>query len=299
MKAARFYEHGGPEVLRIEDIPRPTAAAGQVVIEVAATSFNPIDAAIRSGVLTVDLPTTPGLDVAGVVVEVGENVDNLAVGTPVVGYLPRTGAGAAAEYVTAPAGVLTAAPTSIPLADAAALPLVGLTAWQAVFEHGELQPDQRVLVNGAGGAVGCYAVQLAVNAGAEVIATASASSVDRVRSYGAAKIVDHTDTALSDGVGDLVDLVINTAPTPFAELLGTVRPGGRIVSATTPVEAGNDRGVTAIRMASRSDAAQLARLVSAVDNGTLQVWVGDRRPLEEIAAVHAGRSAGKTILLPK
>src|SRR4051794_23215 len=165
MKAVRFHEYGEPGVLRYEDVDLPVPGAGQVRIRVAATSFNSVDGNIRAGYMRgpipVVLPHTPGLDVAGTVDALGEGVDGVRVGDAVVGFLPMAGVGAAAEYVLAPVDVLAPAPTSIPLADAAAFPVVGLTAWQALFEHGGLVAGQRVLVNGAGGAVGGYAVQLA------------------------------------------------------------------------------------------------------------------------------------------
>ena len=180
MKAVRFHEYGDSDVLRYEDAEQPVPGAGEVRIHVAATSFNPVDDGIRGGYLQgpfpVTLPHIPGIDVAGTVDALGEGVENVAVGDAVIGFLPMTADGAAAEYVIAPAEILAPAPTSIPLADAAALPMVGLTAWQALFDDAGLTAGQRVLINGAGGAVGGYAVQLAKRAGAHVIATASPRS---------------------------------------------------------------------------------------------------------------------------
>src|SRR5215211_4002075 len=160
MKAVRFHEYGGPEVLRSEDVDRPRPAAGQVLVRVAATSFNQVDASIRSGfleqVFPVALPHIPGIDVAGTVAEIGEGVAGWSVGEAVVG--------------------------------AAALPSASLSAWQAFFEQADLRAGQRVLVNGAGGGVGGYAVQLAKQAGATVIATASPLSKDTVEACGSDQI---------------------------------------------------------------------------------------------------------------
>src|SRR4051794_30344321 len=198
MKAVRFYEFGGADVLRYEDVEQPAAGAGEARIRVAATSFNAVDDGIRGGYLQapfpVVLPHTPGIDVAGTVDAVGDGVTMVAVGDTVVGFLPIVADGAAAEYVIAPAEILAPAPTSIPLPDAAALPMVGLTARQALFDDAGLKAGQRVLINGAGGAVGGYAVQLASRAGAYVIATASPRSRDRVGSAGAGEGIDHTPT---------------------------------------------------------------------------------------------------------
>src|SRR6187551_3741154 len=128
MKAVRFHEYGGPDVLRYEDVEQPVAGAGQVLIRVAATSFNGVDGNIRAGFMQgpipVTLPHTPGIDVSGTVAALGTGVTGFEVGDPVVGFLPMTGDGAAAEYVVAPAEILAPAPTGVPLADAAALPAV-------------------------------------------------------------------------------------------------------------------------------------------------------------------------------
>src|SRR4051812_11760457 len=140
MKAVRFHESGTPEVLRYEDADKPVAEPGQVLIRVAGSAFNPADNGIRGGTLPipVTLPHVPGYDVSGTVEAVGDGVTRFQAGDAVIGFLPMTESGSAAEYVVAPADALVTAPTSIPLADAAALPSVGLTAWQALFDDGEL-----------------------------------------------------------------------------------------------------------------------------------------------------------------
>ena len=206
----------------------------------------------------------------------------------------------------AQAGALAAAPRTVELADAAALPSAGLTAWQALFEHAEVKARQSVLINGAGGAVGGYAVQLAKQAGATVTATASASSTGRIRAYGADRIVDYTATPLLGAVaGQQFDVVLNlvrTSPEETAQLTGLVAYGGAFVSTTTPGPEDAGRGVRAVRMFVRSDASQLAELVAHVDAGDLQIEVAGRRPLTDLAAVHdqaaARRLAGKTVLTP-
>ncbi|WP_410612574.1 NADP-dependent oxidoreductase [Amycolatopsis sp. lyj-109] len=309
MKAVRFHEYGDPGVLRYEDVDRPVPAAGQVRIRVAATSFNPVDGNIRAGFMQgpipVVLPHTPGIDVAGTVDALGEGVAGLEAGAEVIGFLPMDRAGAAAEYVLAPAEVLTPAPKSVPLADAAALPLVGLTAHQALFDHGKLTAGQRVLINGAGGAVGGYAVQLAKNAGAHVIATAGPRSADAVAT--ADEVVDHTTTDVTTAVTEPVDVVLNFAPvTPeqLAALVTVVRPGGVLVNTTVwmPAPADEERGVSGIDLFVRSDVGQLSQLVAQVDRGELRVDVAERVPLAELPALHARAAAGavhgKFIVVP-
>ena len=309
MKAVRFHEFGGPEVLRYEDVDRPRPAAAQVLIRVAATSFNPVDAAIRSGflqqVFPVALPHTPGIDVAGTLAEIGEGVAGWSVGEAVVGFLPMTEDGASAEFVLAPAELLTGAPTSIPLVDAAALPSASLSAWQAFFEQADLKAGQRVLVNGAGEGVGGYALQLAKQAGATVIATASPRSRDAVEALGADRIVDYTATAVTEAISEPVEVVLNLVNAPESDLAGLtdlVSDGGVLVSTTSPVRDDPGRDVRSARLFVRSDAGQLAAIVERVDSGELRVDVSERFPLSEIARVHelgeAGKFRGKVILTP-
>ncbi|OZM80899.1 NADP-dependent oxidoreductase [Pseudonocardia sp. MH-G8] len=295
MKAVRYHSYGRSDVLVHEESDRPVAEQGQVVVQVAGTAFNPTDAAIRAGllqdVIPVAFPHIPNTDVAGVVTEVGEGVTGWRVGDAVIAFLPATAPGAAAEYVAAPAGALATAPRTGELADAAALPLPGLTAWQSLFEHADLERGQSILINGAGGAVGGYAVQLAAQAGAVVTATASARSRDRIRSYGVNRIVDHTATPPHQAMsGQRFDVVLNLAPTSpdeIGQLLDLVADGGAFVSITTPGLEDAGRGVRTVQAFVRSDNAQLAELVARVDEGTLAIEVAERLPLVDLAAVHA------------
>jgi NADPH:quinone reductase-like Zn-dependent oxidoreductase len=310
MKAMRYHSYGDSDVLVYEEADRPVPGAGQVVVKVAGAAFNPVDVAIRAGflqqVFPVTFPHVPNFDVAGVITEAGEGVSGWSAGDAVVAFLPMTEPGAAAEYAAAPAEVLAAAPRTVELADAAALPSAGLTAWQALFEQAGLKAGQNVLVNGAGGAVGGYAVQLARQAGAIVTATASARSAGRIRSYGAERIVDYTATPVPQAVaGQRFDVVLNlvrTSPEETAQLADLAAGGGAFVSTTTPGPDDAGRGVRTVRMFARSDAAQLAELVARVDAGDLTIDVARRRPLADLAAVHdqaaAGRLAGKTVLTP-
>ncbi|GAA1594072.1 NADP-dependent oxidoreductase [Actinoplanes couchii] len=339
MKAVRFHEFGEPGVLRYEDVEVPVPAAGEVRVRVAATSFNPIDGNIRAGFMQgpfpVRLPHTPGVDVAGTVDSLGERVTGFDAGAEVIAFLPMAGTGASAEYAIVPAEILAPAPRSIPLADAAALPAVGLTAWQALFDHAKLSFGQRVLITGAGGAVGEYAVQLTRRAGAHVIATTgptssdratsptsgdqatdltngdqatsptngdqatSPTSGDRARESGAAEVYGPGIPALSS----LVDVVVNLAPVDQEELAGLVaviRDGGVLVNAAVWMPAPSDeaRGVRGIDMYVRSDREQLTRLSALVDDGDLRVRVTGRVPLADLQSVHTRASSGKVVIVP-
>ncbi|MFI8525296.1 NADP-dependent oxidoreductase [Promicromonospora sukumoe] len=309
MKAVRFYETGGAEVLRYEDVEVPEPGAGEVRVQVAGSAFNPADGGMRGGFLPipVTLPHVPGYDVSGTVDALGDGVDGLTVGQAVVGFLPMTADGSAAQYVVAPADALVAAPTRIPLADVAGLPSVGLTASQALFEAGGLQAGQRVLINGAGGPVGGYAVQLAKRAGAYVVATASPRSEQVVKAAGADEVIDHTTTPVLDAVTEPVDVLLNLAPIDaegFAALATRVRDGGVVVSTTPRVQTPGDeaRGVRAATVYVHPDADVLAGLVALIDSGDLHVEIARRVPLSELPALHeqadAGQVHGKVVVVP-
>lgn len=309
MKAVRFDSTGGPEVLHLSDIELPVPGQGQVRLRVAASAFNAADAGMRGGFLPIpiELPHVPGYDVSGTVDAIGEGVEGVQVGDSVVAFLPMERDGGAAEYVVAPAQAVVAAPTSIPLTDAAALPSVALTAWQALFDDGRLQTGQHVLIIGAGGVVGSYAIQLARRAGVHVIATASPRSMTAVRAAGADQIIDHTATDVLGALDGPVDVLLNLAPIEpeqFAAAVAAVRDGGTVVSTTafmaTPSD--EDRGVRAATVFVRADRERLATLVSLVDDGALTVQVDRRIPLAELPALHAEAASsgvrGKVVVLP-
>ena len=311
MKAVRYHEYGGSDVLRYEDAPRPTPGPQQVLVEVAATSFNPVDAGIRGGYLTevyeVDFPHIPGVDVAGTIAELGDGVTGWTLGDAVVAFLPLDADGAAAEYALVPAYALAAAPTSVPLVDAAALPEPALTAWQALFEIAGLTAGQRVLINGAAGAVGGYAVQLAKQAGAHVTATARDRDTQRLLDLGADRTVGYLDYDRSPirVEGAPFDVVLNLVSTTDSQteaLISLIGDGGFHVGTMVFGPENPPRGIRTQRVFVRSDAAQLAALAHRVDDGQLRIEVADRRPLAEAAAVHdasdAGRLHGKTLLVP-
>ena len=309
MRAIQFTHYGQATVLEPVELPRPEAGPGEALVRVAGTTFNHVDATIRAGYLAevfpVNLPHVPGIDLSGTVVAVGEGVSADVVGRDVVAFLPMTGPGASAEYVTVPVELLASAPQSIPLSDAAALASSGLTAWQAIVEQADVRPGQRVLVNGAGGGVGGFAVQLAAAAGATVIATASAQSREAVAGAGASQVIDYTVTPIAEAVTEPVDVVLNlvrTSPEETADLVSLVKRGGVFVSTTTPgvVVPGSDLRTVSIFV--RSDVAQLGHLAQLVDAGELEVDVSARHPLEELSAVHAlaeaGKLRGKVVLTP-
>jgi NADPH:quinone reductase-like Zn-dependent oxidoreductase len=307
MRAARIHQFGEADVIRYEEIPRPVPGPDDVLIRVAAASYNPSDAALRAGflqtALPVRLPYTLGFDVAGTITKTGNDVRSFTVGDRVVGRLDS--GGASAEYTVAQADTLVRAPSTIPLAEAAAIPVAALTAWQALYEHAHLSAGQRVLINGAGGGVGVFAVQLAKRVGAIVIATASGRSAAAMRTFGADQIVDYTRTRLTDAIDGGLDAVINLAAISAdaaTALVPLVRPGGIFVSITTPVYPPAAALVTAVHFVARNDRGQLSEIVGLIDAGVLAVRVTGSHRLSDLALVHgageAGEIHGKIIIIP-
>lgn len=198
MKAVRIHAYGGPEVLVYEDAPRPMPATGEILVKVYATSVNPADRAVRAGSLSrrinFALPFIPGFDIAGVVETIGPEVTTLAVGEAVYGYSNILRQGAYAEYALVSVSEIAPKPRSLDFIASAAVPVVGLTAWQGLFDAGGLQAGQTVLIHGAGGGIGAFAVQFAVTKGARVLATASSDKLPLLRELGVTEAIDYTTT---------------------------------------------------------------------------------------------------------
>jgi NADPH:quinone reductase-like Zn-dependent oxidoreductase len=234
MKAVRIHAYGGPEVLVYEDAPRPEPAAGEVLVKVHATALNPVDRGTRAGYLQgmvhFALPFTPGLDLAGVVEAVGDGVTTVAVGDTVYGYSNMMRQGAYAEYAVLSQDEIAPAPASVDVVTAASVPLAGLTAWQGLFTVAGLQPGQTVLIHGAGGGVGGFAVQFARANGARVLATAGSDKIALLRDLGVAEAIDYTSTRFEDVARD-VDVVFDTVAGDLTERsLAVLKPGGIYVT---------------------------------------------------------------------
>jgi NADPH:quinone reductase-like Zn-dependent oxidoreductase len=308
MKAVVLERFGDPEVLRVHDVERPKAGLGGALVRVAAAGVNPVDVATRSGELGDWFGTPPfvlGWDVSGVVEELGLGVAHLAVGDEVLGLVrfPER-AGAYAEYVAAPAYQLTRKPAQLDHAAAAALPLAGLTAQQALDLTG-VQAGQRVLVHAAAGGVGHLAVQIAKARGATVIGTARAGKHDFLRELGVDEPIDYTAAPFEEVVGD-VDVVIDMIGEDYgARSLRTLRTGGTLAVMVGTVsdavaQAASEAGVRVINHLVHPDGPGLARLVELVERGALRIVLDRVVPLERAAEAHAisetGRARGKIVL---
>src|SRR5258708_3153857 len=235
MQAVQIHRYGGPEELTLEQAPRPVPQAGEVLLRVYAAGVNPLDWKIRQGLMQAFQPITfpyiPGIEGAGVVEEVGPGVAADLVGQAVIW---QTTSGAYAEYLTVSVEDFARKPKSLSFVEAAAVPVGATTAWRALFEHGGLISGQRVLIQGAAGGVGVFAVQLAKWKGAQVIGTAATANLDFVRSLGADTVVDYTTTPIESVVRD-VDLVLDgVGGETLLSSLAALRPGGTLISIAGP-----------------------------------------------------------------
>ncbi|WP_177239942.1 NADP-dependent oxidoreductase [Streptomyces monashensis] len=299
---------GGPEVLREVELERPKPGPNQVLVRVRAAGVNPTDWKHRAlGVFLGEPPFVLGWDVSGEVAETGIGVAAFAPGDEVFGMLPYPyGAGSHAEYVLAPVRALTRKPASLDHVQAGALPLVSLTAWQALTEHADVRPGQRVLIHAAAGGVGHVAVQIAKARGAYVIGTASAGKHDFLREIGVDEPVDYRTTDVTGTVRD-VDVVLDTlgGDTSVASLR-MLRPGGVLVS-ILPVgsreldDEAERLGVRAVRMLVDADRAGMEAIAELASAGKLTATIAGTFPLADAAKAHAlgetGRTTGKLVLL--
>lgn len=304
MKAIRFHEYGGPENLREEDAPDPRAASGQVLVRVHAASVNPIDHKLASGVMRkimpLEFPWIPGGDFSGIVEAVGAGVTGFKKGDAVCGDTP--GGGSYAQLVATSADLVAAKPGKLSHVEVASVPLAGQTAWQALFDHGRLERGQTVLIHGASGGVGMFAVQLAHWKGAKVLATASASNLDFVRSLGADTAIDYKATPF-ESVAKNVDLVLDLIGGETQHRsFGVLKPGGALIATAQPPseqEAARHKvRATMVRM--QASAKNLTELAKLLDAGTIKTIVSKKYPLAQARSawrdILTGHTRGKIVL---
>jgi NADPH:quinone reductase-like Zn-dependent oxidoreductase len=282
MWAIRLHAPGGLAGLVHEQVDTPQPGAGEVLVRVHA-------AAITRGELDwpVDrLPAIPSYEFSGVVAAVGPEVDDPTIGEPVYALAGFDRDGAAAEYAIVPKQFLAPKPRTLGHVESAAIPLAGLSAWQGLFDHGHLTEGQRVLIHGAAGGVGGFAVQLAHRRGAHVIGTVSTTNVETARELGADEVIDHTRTPFED-VTTRVDLVFDTAGGDRLERsLAVLGPGGRLVSVAQepPQELAAGRGITAVYFVVEPNREQLVELAGLADGGDLRPTIDEVFPLADAGA---------------
>jgi NADPH:quinone reductase-like Zn-dependent oxidoreductase len=321
MKAIRVYEYGGPEQLRLEEVPKPEPQAGELLVRIYAAGVLPIETAVRqgrfAGMMPATFPYTPGTAFAGVVEQVGAHVTAFQLGDAICGRSPR---GTYAEYTVIPAippaadpsrpgsqqagtiVLLAHMPPTMSYEAGATLSGGATTAWAALLEDAAVQPGQRVLIHGGAGGVGLFAVQLARWRGAHVIATASAANLDFVRSLGAETVIDYTTTRFEDVVGD-VDIVLDTiGGETLTRSMPLVRRGGTLVSvlAPPPQDLAQKLGITAVKNTTTPTSANLQTIVDLIEAGAITPTIRATFPLQEASQAHAlsetGHGRGRIVL---
>lgn len=332
MKAARVHAYGPPSALVVDEIEPPTCGADDVLVEVRAAAVNPVDYKIRKGaqraVVRLKLPWVLGLDVSGVVVEVGANVRDFKVGDEVYSSPTHKRSGTYAEYVAIEASMVAHKPKSLTHQEAASIPLVGLTTWESLVVKGKLRAGQRLFVEAGAGGVGSFAIQLGKALGATVATTCSARNVDFCKSLGADLVVDYTSQKFEE-VLEPQDLAYDLMGFAHWKRLGqVVKKGGRIVSINMGVPAmtakygpylgvlfaavkagvwhlGNRlfRGIKSTHAVRPCNGAMLQKITELIDAGKIKPHVGHVFGLDEIVAAHeqieTGRTRGKIVIAVK
>jgi len=286
MKAVRLLEYGGQLVF--SDVATPTIARDEILVKVKSTAVNHVDLVKASGtarqILPIDLPWIPGHEFSGVVEQIGSDVAAYAPGDAVFG---TSGMGAYAEYLAVKPAVIARKPSNLSFEEAASVPVASQTAWQGIFTHGHLEKGQTILIHGGAGAVGAYAVQLASQAGATVIATASGADEAYLTSIGASRVIDYRAAQFEKVLREKVDVVFDLigGDTQQRSFL-VLKEGGHLVATTQPVsqeETARHR-VSGAMMRLAPSADGLGRIARLLEEGTL-------RP--DVATVYALRDAAR------
>jgi NADPH:quinone reductase-like Zn-dependent oxidoreductase len=306
MKAIRIHQFGGPEVMQLDHISIPQPAEDEVLIRVYASSVNPVDWKIRNGErkekFPGQLPLTMGWDVSGVITEAGDNVKTLKIHDEVYSRPDPTRNGAFADYIVVKADQVALKPKSISHLQAAAVPLAGLTAWQGLFTHGNLQPGQKVLIHAASGGVGTFAIQFAKWKGAYVIGTCSEKNVEFVRSLGADEVIDYKKEKFEDLLSN-IDLVFDTLGGETQQLsLKVLKNGGRLITTVKPenAEEAKAKNIHIEGYTAQSYPDDLKQIAQLIDEGKIKPVITKVMNLEEAKEAEQlnenGHIRGKIVL---
>jgi NADPH:quinone reductase-like Zn-dependent oxidoreductase len=304
MKAACIREFGPPSVIIIDDLRRPKPSSGQLLVRAVGAGVGHWDALVREGKseLKQRLPLILGSELSGIVEAVGEGVANFKPGDEVYGATNGMFTGAYVEYSLASYGMMAAKPKKLTHIEAASSPIGAVTAWQMLFEYGGAAAGQTVLIHGAAGNVGAYAVQLARHAGLRIVATANTTDLEYVKTLGAEQVVDYRTTRFEDVVSG-VDVVLDTVGGDTQHRsLGVLKRNGILVSVVSkiPEEAQKQFGVRAAFFYVEVTTGRLNKITELFDNETLTPQVGTVLPLEDARAAHellgASHKRGKIVL---
>ncbi|HXV26134.1 MAG TPA: NADP-dependent oxidoreductase [Alphaproteobacteria bacterium] len=290
MMAWRVHEFGPPSVMKFEEVPRPNPGPGEVLVKVEAVGVGPWDGLIRAGksVLPQPLPLTLGSDLSGEIVSVGPGVGDLKAGDQVYGVTNPRFVGAYAEYAVASTGMISKKPSSLTYIEAASVPVIAVTAWQALLDQAQLKEGQKAIIHGAAGNVGAYAVQLARRAGVRTIATAAADDVPFVRKLGADTVIDYRSQRFEAEVRDadaVIDLVGGDTQRRSFQAL---RRGGKLISAVSHPDQNlaKSHGVDATYFLVKVTSRHLAEIAVLIDDGKLRTRVGAVLPLADAREAH-------------
>jgi NADPH:quinone reductase-like Zn-dependent oxidoreductase len=306
MKAIVVHEYGGPEVLKYEDVPRPEPKDDQMLVRVIAAGVNPVDGMIRSGMFAKHekavFPMIPGADIAGVVEKVGRKITKFKAGDPVLAYVSLKNGGGYAEYALAMEREAAPKPKSLTYVEAAAVPIVALTAWQALIDTAKLSAGQTVLIHGGSGGVGTFAIQIAKARGARVISTASTANQDLLKELGADISIDYTKQKFEDVAKD-VDVVLDSVGNDtLARSYGVVKRGGFIVSIVARLDQAelDKHGIHGATLSVDPNSDELAEIGNLIDERKIKVVVSKTFPLSEARKaqeqVATGHTRGKIVL---
>ena len=306
MKAVVIHEYGGPEVLKYEDVPQPEPQQDQMLIRVIAAGVNPVDGMIRSGVFDKEghraFPVILGGDISGVVEKVGSNITKFKSGDPVFAYVSLDNSGGYAQYAVVTEREAAPKPKSLTYVEAAAVPIVALTAWQALIDTAKLKAGQTVLIHGGSGGVGSFAIQIAKAHGAKVIATASAANQELLKQLGADVAIDYTKQNFENVAKD-VDVVLDSiGKDTLARSYGVVKKGGIIVSLVArpdPAEL-EKHGIRGEALSVDPNSDELSEIGKLIDEKKINVIVSQTFPLSEARKaqeqVATGHTRGKIVL---
>ena len=304
MKAARVLQFGPPNVIMTDELPRPEPGAGQLLVRVKAAGVGNWDALIREGKVELQpLPLILGSELSGIVEATGAGVSGFKAGDEVYGATNEQFSGAYAEYALASAGLMAQKPKTLNFIEAASTPIVTVTAWQMLFDYAHATAGQTVLIHGAGGNVGAYAVQLAKQTGLHVVATAASDDLDYVRDLGAERVVDYRTQRFEESLTG-VDIVLDTVGGDTQQRsLQVLKPGGILVSVVSPVsETAQKRyGIRAAYFYVDVTTTRLNKITELFESGKLTTDVGTVLPLEEARKAHemlghAPHRRGKIVL---
>jgi NADPH:quinone reductase-like Zn-dependent oxidoreductase len=306
MKAIVVHNYGGPEVLKDEDTQRPEPKEDQVLVRVIAAGVNPVDGMIRSGMFAkyekAAFPMIPGADIAGIVEKAGGKITKFKVGDPVYAYISLKNGGGYAEYAVATENEAAPKPKSLTYVEAAAVPVVALTAWQALVDTAKLSTGQTVLIHGGSGGVGTFAIQIAKARGAKVIATASTPNQDLLKQLGADVSIDYTKQKFEDVAKD-VDVVLDSVgKDTLARSYGVVKKGGLIVTLVARIDQAelDKHGIRGASLSVKPDSNELGEIGKLIDENKIKVVVSQTFPLADAAKaqeqVATGHTRGKIVL---